>query len=158
MSDDELKTVAASAIYSLFNSRKLCAPISAMELLTSVMTFKSLTPNGPGSVRFRLTDISRFESILQTLSQAWEKGTISLSRENGALTVMEVNLDSPVHDRASLGESLSPRKRKRVIDEEADSAAGDEEDEVPSFDDYSNSLASSSKLGGLTKELRSTLR
>ncbi|KAJ7507511.1 MT-A70-domain-containing protein [Mycena galericulata] len=149
MSTDALKVVAASALYTLFSSGRVSAPITSTQLLIRVITTKTppgLLPYTSTAPRFRLTDLPRFESILESFSPIWEHGTLSLSRENGELTVMDVSL---VPSSTALGESLNPRKRKRVVDEEADSAAGDDDAE-------DNSLESPvpTTLGSLSKELR----
>ncbi|KAJ7781502.1 MT-A70-domain-containing protein [Mycena metata] len=153
MSTDALKIVAASAVYSLFSSGKVAAPITALQLLIRVITTKTppgLLPNTSTAPRFRLTDLALFEAILESFSPTWEHGTLALSRENGELTVMDVTLapkGSPA--QVALGESLNPRKRKRVVDEEADSAAGDNDVEDTSFD-----APPPTTLGSLSKELR----
>ncbi|KAJ7667760.1 MT-A70-domain-containing protein [Mycena polygramma] len=152
MSTDALKVVAASALYSLFSSGKASAPITSSQLLIRVITTKSppgLLPNTSTAPRFRLTDLSRFESILESFSPTWEHGTLSLSRENGELTVMDVSLEPHGAAQSALGESLNPRKRKRVVDEEADSAAGDDDAEDLSFE-----TPAPTTLGSLSKELR----
>ncbi|KAK7061511.1 MT-A70-domain-containing protein [Favolaschia claudopus] len=152
MSTDGLKVVAASALYSLFSSGRACAPMSSMQLLIRVITTKTppgLLPNTSTPPRFRLTDLSLFESILESFSPTWEHGTLSLSRENGELTVMDVSLVPSSAARTALGESLNPRKRKRVVDEEADSAAGDDDPEDSSFE---SPLPTT--MGSLSKELR----
>ncbi|KAJ7095151.1 MT-A70-domain-containing protein [Mycena belliarum] len=146
--DAALTLVAASALYTLFSSGRASAPITSMQLLIRVITTKtppSLLPNTSTAPRFRLTDLRRFESILDSFSPTWEHGTMSLSRENGDLTVMDVSLVP----QSALGESFNPRKRKRIVDEEADSAAGDEDAEDPSFESPAPTA-----LGSLSKELR----
>ncbi|KAJ6599315.1 MT-A70-domain-containing protein [Mycena vulgaris] len=152
MSVDALRIVASSALYTLFSSGRASAPITSTQLLIRVITTKTppgLLLNTSTAPRFRLTDLRCFESILESFSPTWEHGTLSLSRENGELTVMDVSLVSSGVAQSALGESLNPRKRKRVVDEEADSAAGDDDAEEPSFD--SPALTT---LGSLSKELR----
>ncbi|KAJ7499166.1 MT-A70-domain-containing protein [Mycena latifolia] len=147
--DAALRVVAASALFTLFSSGKASAPITSTQLLIRVITTKTpagLLPNSSASPRFRLTDLRRFESILESFSPTWEHGTLSLSRENGELTVMDVSL---APSGAAVGESLNPRKRKRVVDEEADSAAGDDDADDPTLDS-----PASTALGSLSKELR----
>ncbi|KAJ7117362.1 MT-A70-domain-containing protein [Mycena crocata] len=146
----DLKAVAASALYTLFDSGRASAPITSQQLLIRVITAKispGLLPSTSTAARFRLTDLALFESILEGLSHSWEHGTLSLSRDHGELTVMDVSLASP--GTTALGESLNPRKRKRVVDEEADSAAGDDDAEDPSFDSPAPTT-----LGSLSRELR----
>lgn len=161
MSDDELKVVAIAAIQSVIRSRKLSLPVNVMDLLAQVVAFKvptSLLPDSSSKARFRLTDQSRFESILQDLSQTWDQGTLSLSSQNGELTIMDISLDpGPSHQtllgtEGRTGDILNLRKRKRVIDEDADSAAGDDEAE-DSFEDVPGSQRATT-LGSLSKELR----
>jgi len=161
MFDDELKVVTAITLYSLFSSGKVSTPTPSLELLTRVIASKpptSLVQTSSPVPRFRLTDISRFEAILEDLSKTWDYGTLSLSRENGELIVMDVALDAAALGFAGptdlgLGQGFNSRKRKRVVDEEADSAAGDDDAEDPSFEDFTASRASST-LGRLGKELR----
>ncbi|KZT12930.1 MT-A70-domain-containing protein [Laetiporus sulphureus 93-53] len=129
--DDRLKLVASSALLNLFSSYKVTTPISSFDLLTRVIASgpppAGLLP-GPGPPpTFRLTDLSRFETVLESLSETWEHGNISVLREarDGELMVMEVNVGEAASS-AALGHG---RKRKRVVDEDADSAAGDAEEE-----------------------------
>ncbi|KAJ7638541.1 MT-A70-domain-containing protein [Roridomyces roridus] len=133
---DELKAVASAALRSLFLSGKVSAPITASQLLIRAIPLST----GP---RFRLTDLSRFESILESFAASWEHGTLSVSRGNGELTVMDVTFNN---SGVLLGQSLHPRKRKRVVDEEADSADGDAEETTLE--------PQATTLGSLSKELR----
>lgn len=160
MSDDELRVVATAALHSLVNSGKLSLPLSLMDLLAQVVAFKvpaGLLPNPSSKARFKLTDKSRFESVLQDLSHTWDQGTLSLSRENGRLTIMDISLDAGHFHQAFAGlegrsgDALNPRKRKRVIDEDADSAAGDDDAE-DLLEDIVSQRATT--LGSLSKELR----
>ncbi|KAG5654496.1 hypothetical protein H0H81_001995 [Sphagnurus paluster] len=162
MSDDELKVLAFTALTSLVGSRKVSFPISAMSLLARVVSFKVpsglfAAPSIP-NIRFSLTDLSRFEAILEDLSRSWNQGTILFSRENGHMTVLEITLnhnDPPrlTSDGAlSSGDPTTTRKRKRVIDEDADSAAGDQETE-DSYEELPG-LNVTSTLASLSKEMR----
>jgi mRNA (2'-O-methyladenosine-N6-)-methyltransferase len=71
---------------------------------------------------------------------------------------MDISLDpGPSHQtllgtEGRTGDILNLRKRKRVIDEDADSAAGDDEAE-DSFEDVPGSQRATT-LGSLSKELR----
>ncbi|GLB33550.1 putative MT-A70-domain-containing protein [Lyophyllum shimeji] len=159
MSDDELRVLATTALTSLLTSGQLSFPMTAMSLLTRVVSTK--VPHGlfanPSSsnIRFRLTDRSRFESILEDLSRTWDQATISLSRENGETTVLDIVLNPNGQTRSVLDATSwdvsASRKRKRVIDEDADSAAGDEETE-DSYEELPGSRTSA--LGSLSKEMR----
>ncbi|KAG6880436.1 hypothetical protein C0992_000038 [Termitomyces sp. T32_za158] len=159
MSDDELRVLAITTLTSLMGSGKLLFPMSAMKLLAHVVSTKVpaglfSTPSMP-NIRFRLTDQPRFERLLEELSRTWEEGFISLSRENNTLTVQDIVLYSNGHTRPIVdsvsGDATLSRKRKRVIDEDADSAAGNEETEV--FYEELGSHATST-LGSLSKEMR----
>jgi mRNA m6A methyltransferase catalytic subunit len=126
MSDDALKVVAAAGIRSLFSSGNVSTPVSAFKLLTRLVAFKA--PEGLLSpeinpARFRLTDLHRLEGILESLSKSWDDGIICLKRENGELFVVDLILSK------SGERPVNPRKRKRVVDEEADSAAGSDEED-----------------------------
>lgn len=161
MSDDELKVIVISAIQSLIKSGKFSLPATSMDLLAQVVAFKvptGLLPSSSSKTRFRLTDLLRFESILQGISQTWDQGTLSLSRQNGEVTIVDISLEpGPSYQalagtESPSGELLNLRKRKRVIDEDADSAAGDDEAEDSSEDVPGSQPAST--LGSLSKELR----
>jgi mRNA m6A methyltransferase catalytic subunit len=162
MSDDELRVIAIAAIQSLVSSRKLFLPITLANLLPRIVAFKApiglLPPESSSNARFRLTDQSRLESILQDLSHTWDQGTLSLSRQNGELTITDISLDPGSSHQAlpgtegRYGDAFNTRKRKRVIDEDADSAAGDDEAE-DAFEDTPGSQRATS-LGSLSKELR----
>jgi mRNA (2'-O-methyladenosine-N6-)-methyltransferase len=154
MSDDELRLVATTALKIILNigSNETTPPLTSMELLTKIMSTKlpsGLFPNKP-TPRFRLTDVHRLESILEGLSQpqAWDEGYISVSRDNdtGELTIWEVGL-GPRKINTGI-------KRKRVIDEEADSAAGSGGEDEDECSNVAGSGWAKSTLGGLSKEMR----
>lgn len=151
MSDEELKLVLVTALKYLLTSSStaISTPLSSLEFLSHVLTIRipsGLLPHSPPP-KFRLTDLDRFERLLEELSTTWEDGWIVLSRSRrsesnvtGNLTIYEIGLGSRKHgsNRALLTHSASIssmetastlRKRKRVVDEDADSAAGDGEDE-----------------------------
>ncbi|KAF9036127.1 MT-A70-domain-containing protein [Hymenopellis radicata] len=146
MSIDELKLVVLSALRHLVNTDSLQMPITSIDLLTRVIAYTppaGLLPDKPPP-RLRLTDLSRFEGILETLSTGWDEGTLKFNRDDGGFTIMDVSL-------ASSSSLNLPKKRKRVIDEEADSAAGDEdENEETPVDESSGQTLSA--LSSLTKE------
>ncbi|KAF8076128.1 MT-A70-domain-containing protein [Lyophyllum atratum] len=160
MSDDELRVLATTTLTALMASGKLSFPISAMRLLTRVVSTKVpsglfASPSSP-NIRFRLTDQSRFENILEELARTWDRGTISLSRENGETTVLDIALEPNGHVRSipggASGDAATSRKRKRVIDEDADSAAGDDDTE-DSYEDLPGTPTTST-LGSLSKDMR----
>jgi mRNA (2'-O-methyladenosine-N6-)-methyltransferase len=158
MSDDELRLVTKTALRIILGDGQhtFATPITSMALLTKILTTN--LPNGlfPASSkpppRFRLTDLHRLESILEDLSQpqAWDEGYISVSRDNdtGELTIWELGLGPR--------KIISGMKRKRIIDEEADSAAGSEnEDEDEDEGNKAGAVGwAKSTLGGLSREMR----
>ncbi|THV05496.1 MT-A70-domain-containing protein [Dendrothele bispora CBS 962.96] len=149
---DKLKVVATTALCSLFTSRKVTTPITSKDLLVRVITFRlpdGLFPGNSPPPRFRLTDLSRFEAILEDLSHDWDKADISFRRENGEFMVMDVTFPTQFPEFGA--ETTNTRKRKRVIDEEADSAAGDEPDELLGED---GGQSNCSGLAGFSKEQR----
>ncbi|KAI0370210.1 MT-A70-domain-containing protein [Pilatotrama ljubarskyi] len=136
--DDKIKLVVSTALHSLFSTNAVSAPITAFDLLTRVIASpprSGLLPGTEPVPKLRLTDLSRFERILERLSENWDYGKITLAREDGGgeLTIMDVRLGA-AHESPSARGQPSPvrRKRKRVVDEDDDSAAGRvEEEETP---------------------------
>ena len=169
MSDNELKIVVTTALKSLLSSHKLNTPVASMDLLTSVMTTKmplGLLPDGIPTPCFRLTDLSRFEKIVEDLAQTWTEGKIVISRDDGSkkLMIWEVVLQQNGGNKLFMGaESFSSvggggdapgsKKRKRVVDEDADSAVGDEEESFLD-EEEDNARGSHSSLANLSKEMR----
>jgi len=161
MSEDALKVVATTALHTLISSRRLNIPVTSLDLLTSVMSTKlpsALLPDSQPTPKFRLTDLSRFERIIEELSNTWPDGYISFSRDEATkrMMVWELGLHSsglarPLFASADDLSGLTSRKRKRVIDEDADSAAGDDE---ATFDDEDVVGSSASTLSSLNVEMR----
>jgi len=113
-----------------------------------------LLPQSPPP-KFKLTDLGKFERMLEELSESWEQGWIVLSRSGittsallgkGKMMIYEIGLWEQNAgkfgvNKSRMGSSGSgtsenttqTKKRKRVVDEDADSAAGDleEEEEAP---------------------------
>ena len=87
---------------------------------------------------------------MEGLSQphAWNEGYISVSRDNdtGELTIWEVGLGPR--------EINTGTKRKRVVDEEADSAVGSGGDDESETNSPGGFGWAKSALGGLSKEMR----
>ncbi|KAI0637872.1 MT-A70-domain-containing protein [Trametes polyzona] len=138
-SEDKLRVIAATAIKSLFSTNTVTTPISSFDLLTRIIASgsqpSSLLPGSGPTPRLRLTDLPRFERILERLSESWDEGKLTLSKEEtgGELTVMDVQLGAG-REGSSPRAQPSPvrRKRKRVVDEDDDSAVGREaEEETP---------------------------
>ncbi|KAJ3547605.1 hypothetical protein NM688_g5384 [Phlebia brevispora] len=157
--DEKLKIVASSALRSLFCSRKVVVPVSASDLLARVISSgpppAGFLPGPDPTPTFRLTDLARFERILECLSREWDFGRIIVSREeDGSLTVLDVQLGQAYRGQLDDG-ALHGRKRKRIVDEDADSAAGDLEDD----EDRSRSRELTRKpapttLDSLSKEMK----
>lgn len=127
-----------------------------------------LLPDGIPTPRFRLTDLSRFEKIVEDLAQTWTEGKIVISRDDGSkkLMIWEVVLQQQnrlmggnmgAESFSSVGSGgdafgSGSKKRKRVIDEDADSAVGDEESYLD--EEEENARDSRSSLANLSKEMR----
>lgn len=147
MADEQFRNQVSDTLYSIFSSSKIHTPVGSLELLSIAITaqFRS-TPPKP---RFRLTDRSRFECAIEALAKHWERGSISIIRDDSGVTVTDVHLGS------SGGTETTARiigKRKRVKDEDADSAAGsgDEAEEA----DEEEAQKPCTTLASLSKELK----
>jgi mRNA (2'-O-methyladenosine-N6-)-methyltransferase len=152
MSDSELKLVLITALQSLISSGKISPPVSSSYLLNRVISSRAQSTSSSNHAslpRFKLTDLSRFESILEDLSRTWDAGSILLSRDRGTLNIVEVSFNPPG------SEARNPKKRKRVVDEDADSAAGDDNTEDL---DYFNELQPSGALSMMPRGLNDELK
>jgi mRNA (2'-O-methyladenosine-N6-)-methyltransferase len=141
MADDPLKGVVSSALHSLVSSKSVSAPISSLNLLGKFISHSSRKPTP-----LRLHELSRFESILESLSDDWDHGTISLLRESSGLTVMDVKLSRHSPDSSS-------RKRKRPVDEEAESDA-ESDNNGPTELEKKSPIPTVSSLSYLSKEMK----
>ena len=163
MSNDELKVVLLTALKTLLSSTSfpVPTPLTSLDLLTRVMSVpipQGLLPQSPPP-KFKLTDLGKFERMLEELSESWEQGWVVLCRPGitnsavpgkGKMMIYEIGLweqDAGKYgvNKTRVGSSGSgtissenaggsqTKKRKRVVDEDADSAAGDaeEEEEAP---------------------------
>jgi mRNA m6A methyltransferase catalytic subunit len=139
----------SSGLLNLVNSGRIVPPIRASELLTHLI---AATPRTPGArPAFRLTDQLVLEASLRTLARHWEHGTIFLQQsQTGDLVLVDVQLGSTTHP--------VEKKRKRTVDDDADSAAGsDAEAESPQSaeDDMLNAHGDiAPRLGQLSVELK----
>lgn len=156
--DEKLKIVVSAALRGIFCSNKASTPISSFDLLTRVISAgpppSGLLPASAPAPRLRLTDLKKFEGVLECLAQEWDVGRLVISKEGGSgeLTVLDVQLG-----RASKAQPVVPhgRKRKRIVDEDADSAAGDaEEDEEENVDEIGDRKPAPSTLDSLSKEMK----
>ncbi|KAI0080731.1 MT-A70-domain-containing protein [Panus rudis PR-1116 ss-1] len=155
--DDKLKVVASATLNSLFSSGKVDTPITSFDLLTHVVSVGPPTGVLPGEDRpptFKLTQRRLFERILEALSESWDFGDLSLSREpeTGELTIVEVRLGQSHTGRKALVGVAHGKKRKRVVDEDADSASGNGEDEEKAT--HTAKAAPPSTLDSLTKDMK----
>ncbi|KAI0786316.1 hypothetical protein C8Q75DRAFT_267143, partial [Abortiporus biennis] len=160
--NDKLKVIASTTLNALFSSRKVDSPLSSFDLLAAVISYGPLPgvlPDEGRPLRFRLTDLGRFETILQSLSQHWDFGKLTLSREgpSGDLTVLDVRLGQGHSKQSAICSPSAGKKRKRVTDEDADSATEcvDEEGEREQSKPAPSTLDSLSKA---TKEIYSLLQ
>jgi len=121
---DALLPEISSAIRSLFSPIAVTTPISSLNLLGRVIASSRKAP------LLRLHELHRFEAILETLSQpqGWEHGTITLLKDASGVTVMNVGLikKSTQVPYDGSGVVSNPKKRKRPVDEEAESREGSE--------------------------------
>jgi mRNA m6A methyltransferase catalytic subunit len=142
--DDQLRQLASTVLYNLFSSGAVATPINSLTLLARVITAKpkSLVP---GSARFKLTDLNKFNAILDGFSQDWEHGTISVAKDSSETVVVDVRL-------GVLPPPPATRKRKRIKDEEADSASNSDAED--SKEATPPRTRPSTVLGDLSKELR----
>ncbi|KAL1676437.1 MT-A70-domain-containing protein [Schizophyllum commune] len=150
--DDELRILVAAALHSLVNNKSIVLPMSSMDLLAHVITFKppaGLFPPGAPYARLRLTDLRKFERILDTLTRTWDQGTVTIARnvEDGPLSVIDITLQTA---GSSANATFTARKRKRQVDEEDDSAAGTDEE----VEREEHTAVVQNQLSNVSKEMR----
>ena len=155
MADEQFRTLVSDTLYSLFSSSKIHTPIGSLELLSSAISanLKS-TPNdsdstAPSKPRFRLTDRSRFEWAIEALAKHWERGSITVIRDESGVTVTDVHLGSSSNAESSM---RVIGKRKRVRDEDADSAAGSGDEAEDTYEEEAQKPCTT--LANLSKELK----
>lgn len=141
---DPLNVLASERIYGLYSTNKFSTPISALGLFAQVLATAPKEPDSTHS--FSLLDLPSFEQALESFSRHWEHGDIRIARDDFGVTVLEIALGNAVA-------SAQSRKRKRVVDEDADSAAGDE-DNHSLTEDLSNGSGDPSSMAGLSKTLQ----
>jgi mRNA (2'-O-methyladenosine-N6-)-methyltransferase len=155
MSDEQFRTLVSDTLYSLFSSSKIHTPVGSLDLLSSAITANlNPTPSdstAPSKPRFRLTDRSRFECAIEALAKHWERGSITVIRDDSGVTVTDVRLGS-----ISSTEPPTPTrvigKRKRVRDEDADSAAGSGDEADDAYEEEAQKPCTT--LANLSKELK----
>ena len=152
--EDKLKLVASSTIRTLFSTEAVETPISSFDLLARVISAgppSGILPDHEKPPTFRLTQLLLFNRIVEALAENWDFGKITVGREdNGELIVLDVRLGESSKDPKS---PYTPhgRKRKRIVDEDADSAAGNAEEEE---EDTRLKGPAPSTLDSLSKEMR----
>ncbi|KAG2158934.1 MT-A70-domain-containing protein [Suillus bovinus] len=151
MNDDELSLLVSTGLQTLLTSGRISTPLTSMDLLLALISFRPSTSAAPSLTIPRLTDLAHVEKVLEALSSNWDHGSILLSHEGGEFYIMDVHLGNP-----HVLEAINPRKRKRApIDEDADSAAGNSPDEISSSNgENDSSISMNTPLGNLSKDLK----
>jgi mRNA (2'-O-methyladenosine-N6-)-methyltransferase len=153
MADEQLRILVSDTLYSLFSSSKIHTPVGSLELLSSAITasLKS-TPSdstAPSKPSFRLTDRSRFECAIEALAKHWERGSITVIRDDSGVTVTDIRLGS---SNITEPPTRVIGKRKRVRDEDADSAAGSGDEAEDAYEEEAQKPCTT--LANLSKELK----
>ena len=154
--DEKLKIVVSSALKALFASGRITTPISSFDLLARVISSGPPSPGlfpGPDPPpKLRLTDLSRFEHVLDGLSQEWNEGKLVLSHD-GETTVLDIQLGQTSRGQTNGASAAAHgKKRKRIVDEDADSATAVQEDEASSDAECRKPMPST--LDSLSKDMR----
>jgi mRNA (2'-O-methyladenosine-N6-)-methyltransferase len=153
MADEQFRTLVSDTLYSLFSSSKIHTPVESLELLSSAITTDLRSTPGDSTTlskpRFRLTDRSRFEYAIEALAKHWERGSISVIRDDSGVTVTDVHLGS-----SSSAEPATrvTGKRKRIKDEDADSAAGSGDEAEDAYEEEAQKPCTT--LANLSKDLK----
>ena len=149
MADEQFRNSVSDSLYSLFSSSKIHTPVSSLELLSAAICADLGSTATPATIRFRLTDRSRFEHAIDALAKRWDRGFISIVRDDSGVTVTDVQLGS------SSNTESTPRvtgKRKRVKDEDADSAAGSGDEVDDAYEEEAQKPCTT--LANLSKDLK----
>jgi mRNA (2'-O-methyladenosine-N6-)-methyltransferase len=155
MADEQFRTLVSDTLHSLFSSSKIHTPVGSLELLSTAIaadlgcTASASDSTSPPKPRFRLTDRSRFEGVIEALAKRWERGSISIIRDENGVTVTDVHLGpgSSAENTARV-----TGKRKRVRDEDADSAAGSGDEAEDAYEEDAQKPCTT--LATLSKELK----
>ncbi len=150
MADEQFRNLVSDSLYSLLSSSIIHTPVSSLELLSAAISadFGS-TESASALPRFRLTDRSRFEYALDALAKRWDKGFISIVRDDSGVTVTDVQLGSSSNTETT---TRVTGKRKRVKDEDADSAAGSGDEVDDAYEEEVQKPCTT--LANLSKELK----
>lgn len=139
MALDALKQRVSNDLQGLLKHDAILTPIDSFALLSKLI---ALPHASTGTPALRLTDQRKLERILEDLAESWDAGTLSVLRDQSGFSLMSASLKSnrPEH-----------RKRKRRIDEDADSA---EENEEPPKSPLVKSPPSATSLSNLSKNMQ----
>ncbi|KAH9978009.1 hypothetical protein BGW80DRAFT_1539426 [Lactifluus volemus] len=146
MADEQFKNLVSDTLYSLFSSSKIHTPVGSLELLsTAISADLGSTPSGSMTSpkpRFRLTDC-------RASTKHWDRGSISIVRDDSGVTVTDVHLGSTSNTEAA---TRVTGKRKRVKDEDADSAAGSGDEAEDAYEEEVQKPCTT--LANLPKDLK----
>jgi mRNA (2'-O-methyladenosine-N6-)-methyltransferase len=150
MADEQFRNLVSDSLYSLFSSSKIHTPVSSLELLSAAISADlGSTSATSATPRFRLTDCSRFECAIDALAKRWDRGSISIVRDDSGVTVTDVQLGSSSNTEST---TRVTGKRKRVKDEDADSAAGSGDEVDDAYEEEVQKPCTT--LANLSKELK----
>ena len=153
MADEQFRNLVSETLYSLFPSSRIHTPLGSLELLSTAIAADLASTTGdstaPRKPRFRLTDRSRFECAIEALAKHWERGSISIIRDESGVTVTDVHLGSSSNAETT---ARVIGKRKRVKDEDADSAAGSGDEAEDAYEEEAQKPCTT--LAALSKELK----
>jgi len=153
MTDEHFRNLVSDTLYTLFSSSKVHTPIGSLELLSTGITTDLLPTQSdqttPPKPRFRLTDRSRFECAIEALAKHWDRGSVSIIRDESGVTVTDVHIGSSNSAEAT---ARVIGKRKRVKDEDADSAAGSGDEAEDAYEEEAQKPCTT--LANLSKELK----
>ena len=138
---DDLRHLASRNLQDLVSAGSIHPPISAFDLLAKFISLPSASLSG---ITFRLTDLRKLEDILEEFSVHWDAGTISVLRDDSGLSLMQVSLGA--------NHSATNRKRKRLIDEDADSA--EEEEATKRAASLDSKPSAYTSLNNLSKDMQ----
>jgi len=153
MADEQFRNLVSETLCSLFSSSRIHTPLGSLELLSTAIAADLASTTGdstaPRKPRFRLTDRSRFECAIEALAKHWERGSISIIRDESGVTVTDVHLGSSSNAETT---ARVIGKRKRVKDEDADSAAGSGDEAEDAYEEETHKPCTT--LATLSKELK----
>ena len=149
MADEQFRNLVSDSLYSLFSSSKIHTPASSLELLSAAISADLVSTATSATPRFRLTDRSRFECAIDALAKRWDRGYISIVRDDSGVTVTDIQLGSSSNTEST---TRVTGKRKRVKDEDADSAAGSGDEVDEAYEEEAQKPCTT--LANLSKELK----